>query len=152
MTGSTMLAALKELGGLEFLQRVARGELPNLAIGTPLNFALASVEKGHVTFSGIPDASHYNFIETVHGGYAATLLDTAMACAILSTLPPGQTFTTLEFKINFVRGMTHETGRVAAEGNIIHAGKRIATADGRLVDRNGKLLAHGSTTCMVLDP
>jgi uncharacterized protein (TIGR00369 family) len=146
----TSVAQIKELGGLEFLRRIVRGELPQAPISHTLNFRLASAEPGAVVFRGTPLRAFYNPMESVHGGFAATLLDSALACAIVSTLEPGFASTTLEVKINFVRAITDETGEVAAEGRIIHPGKRIATAEAKLIDAGGKLLAHGTTTCMIM--
>ena len=146
----TSVEQIRELGGLEFLRRIIRGELPQAPISATLNFRLASAEPGVVVFRGTPLRAFYNPMEAVHGGFSATLLDSALACAIVSTLEPGYASTTLEIKINFVRPITDETGEVAAEGRIIHPGKRIATSEARLTDSGGKLLAHGTTTCMIM--
>ena len=105
---------------------------------------------GRVVFIGTPRFKHYNPIGTVHGGYAATLLDSCMACAVHTHLQPGQGYTTVEFKINLVRPMTAETGEVRAEGRTINVGRQLATAEGYLYDPAGKLLAHGMTTCIIL--
>jgi len=102
-----------------------------------------------VVFSYDPVFEHYNPLGSIHGGIAATLLDSVMGCAIHSTLKAGNGFTTLEIKVNYVRAMTDKTGPVKAEGKIINVGSRIATAEGRLVDGAGKLLAHGTTTCLI---
>lgn len=146
----TSVEQIRELGGLEFLHRIIRGELPQAPISATLNFRLASAEPGVVVFRGTPLRAFYNPMEAVHGGFSATLLDSALACAIVSTLEPGYASTTLEIKINFVRPITDETGEVAAEGRIIHPGKRIATSEAKLTDSGGKLLAHGTTTCMIM--
>ncbi|MBL8512302.1 MAG: PaaI family thioesterase [Betaproteobacteria bacterium] len=143
-------ALLQEYGGLELLNRILRGELPLMPIASKLNFNLTAVSPGEVTFTGHPDESVYNLVDTVHGGYAATLLDAAMACAILTTLTRAQTFTTLEIKIQYLRAITTQTGEVQATGKLLHAGRRVAAAEGKIVDRHGKLLAHGTTTCMIL--
>ena len=116
-----------------------------------LGFHLKEVEKGRVLFCGTPSFSYYNPVGFVHGGYAATLLDSCMACAIHSTLDAGFACTTLEIKVNFVRGLTHETGEVSAEGLIIHPGRRTATAEGKLRDSEGRVCAHASTTCLVFE-
>jgi uncharacterized protein (TIGR00369 family) len=108
------------------------------------------LHEGGATFAVNPAEYHYNPIGAVHGGLAATLLDSAMGCAIHSTLPAGASYTTLEIKVNFVRPMTAETGRVRCEAKIIHVGGRTATAEGRIIDDAGKLYAHGTTTCLVL--
>ncbi len=103
-------------------------------------------------FGGTPDARFYNPLGSVHGGYAATLLDSCMGCAVHSTLDPGQLFTTVELKVNFVRPLNEQTGPVRAEGRILHCGRQIATAEGFLRDGQGRLPAHGSTTCLVMNP
>lgn len=144
------LDKLKELGGLAFLTEVVKGTWPPPPISATLGFRFAEVEPGRAVVTMTPHAGHYNLIGTVHGGIHATLLDTVMACAILSSLPRGLGFTTLEFKINFVRPLTESTGEVRAEGHTINVGRTIAMAEGRLVDSGGKLIAHGTTTCLVL--
>jgi uncharacterized protein (TIGR00369 family) len=145
----TPLEQVRTMSGLEFLQAWVDGKLPSPPIGSVFDFEVASAEKGRVVFAGTPDARFYNPIGTIHGGYAATLLDSCMACAVHSTLAPGQGYTTLEIKINYVRPMTERTGRVEAEGKVVHAGKQVATAEGWLRDTQGRVLAHGTTTCMV---
>ena len=112
---------------------------------------LPKIAKGEVTFSGKPTANHYNPLGTVHGGYAATLLDSCMGCVIHSMLEPGQGYTTLEIKINYVRALTLKVPLVLATGKILHIGRRAATSEGRLVDEAGTLYAHGTTTCMIFD-
>ncbi len=147
--GVTPLDQVRALSGLEFLQAWIDGSIPSPPISQVFDFDAAAVEKGRVVFSGTPDARFYNPIGTVHGGWGATLLDSCMACAIHSTLERGQGYTTLEIKINYVRAMTDRTGRVEAEGKVVHVGKQVATAEGWLRDTQGRILAHGSTTCMV---
>jgi uncharacterized protein (TIGR00369 family) len=147
--GVTPLARVKHLSGLEFLQGMLEGRFPQPPIGAALKFELTQVEPGRAVFEGVPEFAFYNPISSVHGGYAATLLDSCMGCAVHSTLPAGQAYTTLEFKINFVRPMTERTGRVRAEGRVVHPGKRAATAEGNLYDAKGKLLAHATTTCLI---
>lgn len=138
--------------GLEFLQRIVAGELPRPPLAALMNFDLVELEEGRAVFAVEPAEYHYNPIGVVHGGLAATLLDSAMGCAVHSTLPAGAGYTTLEIKVNYVRAMTSETGRVRCEAKVIHVGGRTATAEGRLVDQAGKLYAHGSTTCLILRP
>jgi len=138
------------LSGLEFLQRVVAGELPRPPIAALMNFELVELSEGRAVFAVEPKEYHYNPIGVVHGGLAATLLDSAMGCAIHSTLPAGAGYTTLEIKVNFVRPMTAETGRVRAEAKLIHLGGRTATAEGRVIDEAGKLYAHATTTCLIL--
>jgi len=147
--GVTPLEQVRTMSGLEFLQAWIEGRLPSPPISGVFDFDAASVEKGRVVFTGTPDARFYNPIGTVHGGWAATLLDSCMACAVHSTLEPGQGYTTLEIKINYVRPMNERTGRVEAEGKVVHAGRQVATAEGWLRDVQGRILAHGTTTCMV---
>jgi uncharacterized protein (TIGR00369 family) len=109
------------------------------------------VDFGRAVFQGTPEFKHYNPLGTVHGGYAATLLDSCMGCCVHSTLPVGMGYTTLEFKVTLIRAITAETGTVTAEGRILNAGRRAATAEGRLTDAKGRPLAHGTTTCLVFD-
>jgi len=137
------------LSGLEFLQKIMAGELPRPPMGILLNFVLLDLGKGRAVFTVEPAEYHYNPIGVVHGGLAATLLDSAMGCAIHSTLPAGASYTTLEIKVNYIRAMTAETGAVRCEANVIHAGARTATAEGRILDQAGKLYAHASTTCLI---
>lgn len=137
------------LSGFEFLEAWRAGRLPSPPIGAVFDFELEAVEPGRVVFAGSPSAGFYNPIGTVHGGYAATLLDSCMGCAVHSRLEPKQGYTTLELKVHYVRPMTDRTGRVTAEGRVLHFGRRSATAEGYLRDAAGNLLAHGTTTCMV---
>ncbi|RMF10797.1 MAG: PaaI family thioesterase [Alphaproteobacteria bacterium] len=140
---------LKSVDGLTLLRRVASGDLPAPTMAQTLDFKLVEVEHGRAVFSGTPSAHHLNPMGTVHGGYGATLLDSCMACAVHSTLPAGTGYTTLEFKVNLVRAMTETTREVRAEGRVVHVGRRVATAEGTLSDREGRLLAHATTTCML---
>lgn len=142
-------AVLRAMSGKDFLTAIAEGRLPTPPIAETLHFRLVSVEQGKVVFEGLPGPAFYNPIGTVHGGYAATLLDSCMACAVHSTLAIGQGYTTLELKVNLVRALTENTGPVSAIGTTIHVGRTTATAEGRLVDAAGKLYAHGTTTCAV---
>jgi uncharacterized protein (TIGR00369 family) len=145
---STSPDGKSKLTGLEQLRRAVSGNAA--PFGKLLGFKLESAEFGTVTFEAAPAAEHYNPHGVVHGGYASSLLDSAMGCAVQSMLEADEAYTTIELKVNFVRAMTRETGQVKVIGTIVHRGRRIATADGRLVDKNGKLIAHGSTTCMIL--
>jgi uncharacterized protein (TIGR00369 family) len=146
----TPLNALPNLSGLEYLQRIVEGKIANPPIATLMNFRAAEVEHGRIVFSGVPTVEVYNLIDTVHGGFAAAMLDSAVACAILSTLDKDTSFTTLEIKINYLRAMTADTGEVKAEGKVIQVGRRVATAEGRLTDAQGKLLAFATTTCLIV--
>ena len=148
-SGVPTLDVLLSYDGLGFLRAMADGLLPQPPIAELLGFRLISAEHGQAIFEGIPEFRHYNPIGVVHGGFAATLLDSAVACSVQSTLAKGETYTTLELKLNLVRALTEDTGPVRAEGRVIHRGRTTATADGQLRDRAGKLYAHASTTCMI---
>jgi uncharacterized protein (TIGR00369 family) len=147
--GVVDLETIASISGMEFLQKMLRGELPALPIGKTLGFTVTEVEEGRTVVMSEPGVHHYNAIRTVHAGYTATLLDTCMACAVLSTLPKGTGFTTMEFKVSLLRPITKDTGPVRAEGKLLSRGRRGATAEGRLTDANGKLLAHATTTCLI---
>ena len=136
---------------LEFLQAIRDGRLPPPPIAQLLGMRLAEVELGRAVFEVTPGEQHYNPIGVVHGGLALTLLDSAMACAVQTQLPPGSGYTTLEVKVNLVRAITTRTGKLRAIGKVLHSGSRIGTAEGRLEDLSGKLYAHGTTTCIVLN-
>ena len=137
--------------GLEFLSAFATGRLPPPPIAQLMGFTLVEVEAGRAVFAGEPGEQHYNPIGVVHGGLAMTLLDSALGCAVHSTLPAGSRYTTLETKVNFVRPVTTASGRLLCEGRVVHRGSSVATADGRLtIESNGKLLAHGTSTCLIL--
>ena len=140
---------LKSLSGLDFLKGIVDGSQPSPPISELLGFHLVEVEEGRAVFEGTPEFRHYNPIGTVHGGFGATLLDSALGCAIFSTLQIGDAWTTLELKLNYVRPMSKDTGLVRAEGRIIHRGRTVATSQGELKDSAGKLYAHASTTCMI---
>jgi uncharacterized protein (TIGR00369 family) len=143
-------ALLRELSGLEVMRRIRDGLLPLAAIAQTVGFRLAEVERGHVVFEGAAERFVYNMFGAAHGGWAATLLDSAMGCAVHTTVPRGSGYTTVDLTINYVRPVRVETGPVRAEGRVLHAGRRTATAEGRLVAAaDGKLLAHGLTTCLV---
>ncbi len=140
----------RALSGLEFLQRICDGRLPLPPIMQVLNFSVVSVERGRVVMAGEPKAEFFNPLGTIHGGWHATLLDSVMGCAVQTCLPLGKLYTTVELKLNYVRAIMPATGRVMAEGKVVHPGSRIQTAEGRLTGPDGKLLAHGTETCMTL--
>jgi uncharacterized protein (TIGR00369 family) len=140
---------LKSYDGLGFLKAIIDGTVPNPPISELLDFHLVEAEEGRAVFEGVPEFRHYNPIGTVHGGFAATLLDSALGCAIFSTIARGDGWTTLELKFNLVRPLTKDTGVVRAEGRIVHRGRTVATSEGDLRDRAGKLYAHATTTCMI---
>ncbi len=135
--------------GIDFLQSIIDGKSPNPPISKVLNFHLAEVGKGRAVFEGVPGPHLYNPIGTVHGGFAATLLDSALGCAIFTMLVRGEKWTTLELKVNMVRPIMADTGTLRAEGRVIHRGRTVATSEGDLKDRAGKLYAHATTTCMI---
>jgi uncharacterized protein (TIGR00369 family) len=135
--------------GLSVLKAIAEGRLPSPPIADTLGFALTEVEYGRALFTSVPAYRHYNPIGVVHGGYAATLLDSALGCAVHSTLQKGEGYTTLELKLNLVRAITQDTGPVTAEGRVLHRGRTVGTAEGYLRDAEGKLYAHATTTCMI---
>ena len=140
----------RDSSGLDFLRAIISGELPTAPIQELLGFSLDEAEEGRVVFSLEPGEQHYNPISSVHGGVAATLLDSAMGAAVHSTLPQGSAYATLEVKFNLVRAITAETGRVVAEGRVIHSGKTVATVEASLRSAaDDKLLAHGTSTCLI---
>jgi uncharacterized protein (TIGR00369 family) len=147
--GVPPLTLLKDMSGLEFLRRIIDGRLPRPPITETLGFDLAEVSPGFALFTMTPQFRHYNPIGTVHGGVAATLLDSCMSCAVQTTIEAGLGYTTLEIKVNMVRPITEKTGPVRAEGRSLHTGRRSATAEGKILDAAGTLLAHGTTTCIV---
>ena len=139
-------------GGLEYLRRIFVPGGPSAPIGELIGMTFVSADEGRVVFGLTPEERHHNPIGTVHGGIAATLLDSAMGCAVHSTLAPGVAYTTAEIKVSYVRAMTATTGPVLAEGRVLHAGSRMATAEGFVRDAAGTLYAHGTTTCLILAP
>jgi uncharacterized protein (TIGR00369 family) len=138
-----------KLSGMEYISAIFAGELPPPPIAELMGFHGVSAEPGRAVFEMEPGPQHYNPIGSVHGGVALTLLDSAMGCAVHTLLEPGVGYTTLEVKTNFVRAITADTGLIRCEGVVIHKGSRVATAEGKLTDANGKLLAHGTTTCLI---
>src|ERR1700739_458572 len=141
----------KEMSGLEFVQGLADGTLPLNTMAETLGYDVTDVAEGRVVVTARPNGGQLNPSGTVHGGVAATLLDSCMGLAIRSTLPKQFGSTTLEFKISFVRPITPETGAIKAEGVVLNCGRRIGTAEGRITDSKGQLLAHGTTTCLVFE-
>ena len=141
----------KEMSGLEFVRGLADGTLPLNMIARTLGYDVVAAERGRVLVAVEPSEDHLNPAGTVHGGLAATLLDSAMGLAVQSTLEKGFAQTTLEFKISLVRSITPRTGRITAEGRVLNCGRRVGTAEGRLTDGTGRLLAHGTTTCLIFE-
>jgi uncharacterized protein (TIGR00369 family) len=140
---------LKSADGIALLRRMLKGELPRPPIAQTLGLTLISVAPGEAVFQGTPSLEHYNPLGMVHGGYFCTLLDSAVGCAVHTTLKAGTGYTTLELKTNFVRALTATTGPVRAVGRVIHSGKSTAIAEGRIVDTQDRLYAHATTTCLV---
>lgn len=148
----TVMAAL-DRSGLEIWQAIASGELPRPPVGSLVDFSLPVVEEGRIAFSAPAAEWMLNPLGTVHGGIIATMLDSAMGSAVQTTLPAGVGYTTLEIKVNYLRGIPRDAGALLAEGTVIHRGGTIATAEGRLTsESDGRLLAHATTTCMILRP
>jgi uncharacterized protein (TIGR00369 family) len=137
------------MSGLEFVQGLVDGTLPLNTIAETLGYDVTEVMSGRVVVTAMPNSTHLNPSGTVHGGLAATLLDSCMGLAIRSTLDKGTSQTTLEFKISLTRPITPETGLIKAEGVVLNCGRRIGTAEGRITDHQGRLLAHGTTTCLI---
>jgi uncharacterized protein (TIGR00369 family) len=140
----------RALSGMEYVQAIFSGELPPPPIAELMGFRGVEAEPGRAVFEMTPGSQHYNPIGSVHGGIALTLLDSAMGCAVHTLLERGVGYTTLEVKTNFVRPITLDTGPIRCEGTVVHRGSRVATAEGRLTDAAGKLLAHGTTTCLII--
>ncbi len=140
----------KAMSGLEKLRAIIAGELPSPPISELIGMQLVEASEGRAVFTCEPAEYHYSPLGMVHGGIAATLLNSAMGLAVVSMLPASASFTTLELKVNYVRPVSEKTGMLYCEGKIIHMGGRIATAEGRVSDAAGKLYAHGTTTCMVI--
>ncbi len=137
--------------GLEVMQAMLAGELPYAEIARTLDFVLIEAEAGRAVFQGQPQVRHLNPLGTVHGGWFATLLDSALGCAVHTSLPAGRSYTTAELGINMVRAITPKVPRVRAIGQVIHCGRQLATAEARLVGPDGTLYAHATTTCLVFD-
>lgn len=139
----------RAMSGLEFVQGLANGTLPLNMMAETLGYDIVEVSKGRVAAVADPHVRHLNPAGTVRGGLAATLLDSCMGLAVQSMLEKGSAQTTLEFKISFVRPITTQTGLVRAEGKVISCGRRVGTAEGTLTDQGGRVLAHGTTTCLI---
>jgi uncharacterized protein (TIGR00369 family) len=142
-------AQIASMSGLEYLRSlISSGR--GVPIGALMDFHLVKVDTGLAVFAGTPAEFHYNPIGVVHGGFAATLLDSALGCSVHTTLRAGLAYTTIELKVNYVRALRLSTGTVTCEGKVIYVGGRIATAEARIIDSAGKLYAHGSTTCLIM--
>jgi uncharacterized protein (TIGR00369 family) len=141
----------KEMTGLEFVQGLADGTLPLNTIARTLGYDVSEAVSGRVVVTAEPSGIHLNPAGTVHGGFTATLLDSCMGLALQTTLEKGFGQTTLEFKISLLRAITPDTGPIKAEGIVMSRGRRVGTAEGRVTDGNGRLLAHGTTTCLIFE-
>jgi uncharacterized protein (TIGR00369 family) len=142
----------RAVSGLDYLRGILSGDYPGAPIASTLGFAPTAFDRGFALFEGTPERAFYNPIGVVHGGWAATLLDSAMGCAVQTMLPAGKAYTTVDLSVSFVRALTETTGRVRCEARIVHTGGTIATAEARVLDANGTLYAHGTSTCLVLSP
>ena len=149
--GVTPTGVVASMPGIDFVRAMFGGKLPAPPIMQTIEPFDYSAEPGVVSFQTVPGFRHYNPIGSVHGGYAATLLDSVMGLAIHTMLPAGSGYTTLEFKISFIRGMTKDSGPVRSEGRTLNVGRRTAVAEARITDGKGRLLAHATTTCLVFD-
>jgi len=149
--GTVAAERRKAMSGLEFVQGLASGALPLNTIARTLGYDVSEAENGRVVITAEPNDSHLNPAGTVHGGFSATLLDSCMGLAVQSTLEKGVGQTTLEFKISLLRPITPETGTIRAEGVVLTRGRRVGTAEGRITDGKGRLLAHGTTTCLIFE-
>ncbi|SDI04916.1 PaaI family thioesterase [Variovorax sp. OV700] len=137
--------------GLEMMQAMLKGEIPYAAIAKTLDFTLLSVSRGVAVFQGTPLPQHLNPLGTIHGGWIATVLDSALGCSVHTMMPAGRAYTTAELSVNYVKGITPKVQRVRAEGKVIHCGRQLATAEARLVGPDGTLYAHATTTCLVFE-
>jgi uncharacterized protein (TIGR00369 family) len=137
------------MSGLEYMRRVAQGDIEGAPMVKLLGMRMTEVDEGRCVIVAEVRPEHENGLGIAHGGFAATLLDTALSCAVNTVMPAGKIFTTLEMKINFIRALSHNVGTVSCIGTVVHAGGRTATAEGRILDANGKLYAHGTVTCIL---
>lgn len=146
------LETRRSMSGIDFFRKLMKGEVEPPPFLQLLNIRLIEVDEGRVVFAAETEERFYNGTGVAHGGFAATLLDSALGCAINSVMPAGKRFTTLELKVNLTRPLTREVGPLRCEAKVVHVGGRTATSEGRITDRNGKLYAHGTTTCIVVEP
>jgi uncharacterized protein (TIGR00369 family) len=145
------LREIAGMSGLDVLRGMIAGTLPAPPFAVTTAITLLSADEGKVVFTGEPKADFYNPLGSIHGGWTATIMDSVMACAVHSTLKPGEAYTTLEFKLHFCRPILPSTGVVRAEGLVLSRARRAATSEGKLFDKDGKLLAHGTETCLIFD-
>ncbi|HEY7292203.1 MAG TPA: PaaI family thioesterase [Vicinamibacterales bacterium] len=146
------IEARRRMSGIEFFRKMLAGEMPAPPMLDLLGIKLVEVDEGRVVFTAVAEERFYNGTGVAHGGFAATLLDTALGCAINSAMPAGTRFTTLELKVNLTRPLTESVGLLRCEAHVVHIGGRTATSEGRIVGASGKLYAHGTTTCIIVEP
>ncbi len=142
---------IEGLTGLQVMQAMINGKIPYAAIAKTLNFTIVEVSPGLAIFQGQPLAEHLNPLGTIHGGWAAAMLDSALGCSVHTMMPPGRGYTTAELGVNYVKALTPKVQRVRAIGKVIHCGRQLATAEARLVGPDGTLYAHATTTCLVFE-
>ena len=156
MTDTTSPSGLfeirRQLSGLDFFKKMIAGELPPPPLVVLLGLKLAEAEPGRVTFTGVAREEFYNGMGVAHGGFAATLLDSALGCAINTMMPAGRVFTTIDLQIHYTRALRKEAGELRCTATVVHVGSRTATSEGRIVDAAGKVYAHGTTTCILVEP
>jgi len=150
-TGTAPREKVIGMTGMQVFEAIFAGDLPAPPIGETMDFIPIHMEPGIAVFQGRPQLRHYNPLGTVHGGWFCTLLDSALGCAVHTTLPAGKGYTTLELKVNMLRALTDSVALVRAEGKVIHAGRQVATAEGRIIGPDGKIYAHATTTCMIFE-
>ena len=149
---SGLLEIRRKLSGLEFFQKMIAGEVPPPPLVALLGLKLVEAEAGRVTFTGVAREEVYNGMGVAHGGFAATMLDSALGCAINTAMPAGRVFTTIDLQIHYTRALRREAGELRCTATVVHVGSRTATSEGRIVDANGKVYAHGTTTCILVEP
>ncbi|MDP9017671.1 MAG: PaaI family thioesterase [Candidatus Eremiobacteraeota bacterium] len=142
--------AARNMTGIEYLRAMKDGTVPGPPIASLMDLRFEAIEPGHLVFTGRPFEFHFNPMGQVHGGFASTLLDSALGCVTMTLLPKGMIFTTLDLHVNFVRPLTLEVGELRCIGDVVHGGRRVVTSFGRIEDRGGKLYAHANSTCMVI--
>jgi uncharacterized protein (TIGR00369 family) len=149
---SALFDIRRQLSGLEFFKKMIAGELPPPPLVVLLGLKLVEAEPGRVTFTGVAREEFYNGMGVAHGGFAATLLDSALGCAINTMMPAGRVFTTIDLQIHYTRPLRRDAGELRCTATVVHAGSRTATSEGRIVDAAGKVYAHGTTTCILVEP
>jgi len=149
---SGLFEVRRRLSGLEFFKKMMAGELPPPPLVVLLGLKLVEAEAGRVTFTGVAREAFYNGMGVAHGGFAATMLDSALGCAINTMMPAGRSFTTIDLQIHYTRPLRTEAGELRCTATVVHVGSRTATSEGRIVDADGRVYAHGTTTCILVEP